>query len=78
MIADCSSLSVAIDGESNEGTSRGVAMLISRRMKQTDQTAEILSIARISHSDEEAKSRWVRARLTQDELINAVSNTWGH
>lgn len=78
MIADCSSLSVAIDGESNEGTSRGVAMLISRRMKHTDQTAEILSIARISHSDEEAKSRWVRARLTQDELINAVSNTWSH
>ena len=77
MIADCSGLSVVVDGESNEGTSRGVAMLISRRIMQTDQSAEVLSIASISHPVEEANSRWATVRLTQDDLINAVSNTWG-
>jgi gluconokinase len=76
MIADCIGCSVVVDGDSSEGTSRGVAMLISSGIQQSEIREEELSVVNESRPNKEAYSLWASASLNQDKLINAVSNTW--
>lgn len=76
MIADCTGCSVVVDGDSSEGTSRGVAMLISSGIQQSEIREEELSVVHESRPNKEAYSLWASASLNQDKLINAVSNTW--
>eukprot|EP00804_Cyclotella_cryptica_P028258 CCRYP_014616-RB/>CCRYP_014616-RB protein AED:0.03 eAED:0.03 QI:97/1/1/1/0.4/0.33/6/4178/641 len=76
MIADCTGWSVVVDGDSNEGTCRGVAMLIARSFQTYEQGGEPLCIVKESLPNAEIESRWSCAALDQENLINAVSNTW--
>ena len=76
MIADCTGLTVVLDGDSNEGTSRGVGLLMARIMKQTEQSEEELSVVGESRPNRAAESRWKRAMQDQETLISAVSLTW--
>ena len=76
LIADCTGFNVIVDGDSHEGASRGVAVLIARNLQQSTLCEEILAVANESQPDLEKESRWVIATLDQDNLINAVSHTW--
>jgi gluconokinase len=76
MIADCTGFSVVVDGDSTEGTCRGVAMLIARSFQTSEQSGEPLSVVKESRPNSESKSKWSCATLDQESLINAVSYTW--
>lgn len=76
MIADCTGYSVIVDGDSSEGTSRGVAMLIARTIRQDDQYEERLSIVSESRPSPDTKRTWEHATRDQEKLISAVSATW--
>ena len=76
MIADCTGLDVVVDGDSNEGTSRGVAMLMARSMNRTGRLEEELAVVCESLPNRDAESRWKQAIQNQETLISAVSQTW--
>ena len=82
MLADCSSMDVVIDQDLNEGTSRGVAMLMAASLNQADCFAtfnnvdEALNISGIEQPNAVASERWKNAMLAQESLIEAIAPTW--
>ncbi len=53
MIPDCTNFSVVVDGDSNDGTCRGVAILIERSFQTSEQSGEPLSILKEPHPNSE-------------------------
>ena len=86
MLADCSGLDVIVDGESNEGTSRGVAILLAGSLKHSSRREQIgvdqlrdeetLTVEQNASPNSNSFPFWKKASLNQDFLIEAVSSTW--
>uniref|UniRef100_A0A7S4KBK2 Carbohydrate kinase FGGY C-terminal domain-containing protein n=1 Tax=Odontella aurita TaxID=265563 RepID=A0A7S4KBK2_9STRA len=83
MLADASGLSVILDAESADGTSRGIALLVAGAMSKEKSKAgpsflfeEELLILDRSVPRECAKSHWSKGAETQENAINAVSPLW--
>ena len=78
MLADCSSMSVVVDDEANEGTSRGIAMLMACSIRQEYSNnmncsiEERLIIKSKTSANVQTKEYWEEASSTQESLINAV------
>lgn len=86
MLADCTGLDVVLDKQTQEGTSRGVAILLARVLAEDENRngtdASVLSSAyvneRIDDSNtfvpqENARIYWDTAALAQESLLDAVS-----
>eukprot|EP00986_Skeletonema_menzelii_P002313 scaffold627_cov144-Skeletonema_menzelii.AAC.22 len=76
MLADCCAIDIVIDSDSNEGTSRGVALLVAKTLCN-DCSKESLVIENESVPDHKASNYWKTASVAQESLISAVSSTWG-
>lgn len=85
MLADCSSMDVVIDSDSeSEGTSRGLAMLIANSVQRRESGLKVgtynirepLDIKHTTKANAGAQDHWKAAILTQETLIDAVSSTW--
>ena len=87
MLADCSNMDVIVDGDSaEEGTSRGVAMLLATSLHQMGLGAPHAAFSGIDErplvvADEtkcnvEAKDQWTVAASSQESLIEAIATTW--
>jgi len=78
MLADCSSMSVVVDAEANEGTSRGIAMLMASSIRQECSNnmdfsiEERLAIKSETTANIQAKQYWEEASSTQESLIDSV------
>mmetsp|Transcript_298 Transcript_298/g.596 ORF Transcript_298/g.596 Transcript_298/m.596 type:complete len:620 (-) Transcript_298:322-2181(-) len=85
MLADCSSMDVVIDGDSSEGTSRGVALLMAGSLQQAGigismarcrGIDEPLVIASKTKANAAAEEHWKTAISAQSSLIDAIATTW--
>lgn len=85
MLADCSSMDVVVDNDLNEGTSRGVAMLMAAALKQAElfdyfatfnNVDEVLNISCIEKPNVVASEQWKKALLAQESLIEAIAPSW--
>lgn len=76
MIADCTGFDVVVDGDSSGGTSRGVAMLITKSIHLAERCEEALSIVSQCQPNPNTRLRWKIAAREQENLITAVSKTW--
>lgn len=85
MLADCSSMDVVVDGDSGEGTSRGVAMLIAASLEQAELSDnfasfnnidETLSISDIDKPNAMFLGRWKNAAIAQESFIETIATTW--
>ena len=75
MTSDCCGLEIVMDGDSNEGTSRGVAISIAKKMFFRN-AAEELKILTSAVPDSNKFHLWNKATLAQDDLIGAVGSIW--
>jgi gluconokinase len=82
MLADSTGLEVVFDKDTEEGTSRGVACLVSMALAKsqagaTESTAflveEPVEASLVSSSRDSSKDYWQRAAINQDGFINAIS-----
>jgi gluconokinase len=87
MLADCSNADVIVDGDSaEEGTSRGVAILLAESLQQTGLGAhhatfdgiveQPLVVADETKCNAVARERWMTAASSQESLIAAIAPTW--
>ena len=76
MLADCSGIELVVDGDSNEGTSRGVALLIAKKLDRECNEEEPLVVLHQSVPNLNAKNQWSNAARTQENLISALAPTW--
>lgn len=75
MIADCCGIDIVIDSDSNEGTSRGVALLVAKSLYHNCE--EPLVVENKSLPNVKASNYWKKSSVAQESLIDAVSTTWG-
>ena len=88
MLADCSSMNVVVDGDSSEGSSRGVAMMLSESLQTRPSQWHVnpLHVEQPLVPTLEARADtsspvhryWVKAMNCQEALIDAVAPTWNH
>lgn len=76
MLADCSGIELVVDGDSNEGTSRGVALLIAKKLDRECNEEEPLVVLHQSVPNLNAENQWSNAARTQETLISALAPTW--
>lgn len=85
MLADCSNIDVVVDGDSSEGTSRGIALMILGSLQQHGCSKRVFSLEEPLLITHEAKANtawptvgdhWRNAMSTQESLINAIAPTW--
>ena len=76
MLADCCGIDIVVDSDANEGTSRGVALLVANKLCNERSLKETLVVENKSVPDLKAKNNWNKASLAQESLIEAVSSTW--
>lgn len=83
MLANCSGMQVVFDKETQEGTSRGVTILIARTLQQdSDNNAnrplpeEIISYAITEHPEDDTITYWKQQASRQEQLIAAVSHMY--
>mmetsp|Transcript_24974 Transcript_24974/g.49747 ORF Transcript_24974/g.49747 Transcript_24974/m.49747 type:complete len:633 (-) Transcript_24974:93-1991(-) len=74
MLADCTGVSVVVDAESAEGTSRGVAVMIAG--STDDGNVEKLSVVSNAKPSAGASAYWTQSSICQENLIDAISPTW--
>lgn len=72
MLADCTGMTVIMDADSQEGTSRGVALLAAARSHEDER----LVVSQRLEPNELAKAYWDNSFSNQERLIEAVSCTW--
>ncbi len=77
MLADCCGIDLVVDSDSNEGTSRGVALLVARNLYNHCSFEEPLAVLHESVPDLKATNNWSKASIAQESLIDSVSSTWG-
>jgi gluconokinase len=77
MLADCCGIDLVVDSDSNEGTSRGVALLVAKNLYNVCSFEEHLVVLHESVPDLSAAINWNKASLRQESLIQSVSSTWG-
>jgi hypothetical protein len=86
-LADISNMDVIVDGDSaEEGTSRGVAVLLATSLHQMGLGAPHAAFSGIDErplvvADEtkcnvEAEDQWTVAASSQESLIEAIATTW--
>jgi gluconokinase len=80
MLADCTGLEVVMDEQTQEGTSRGVAVLVARALqgdchkdRSTEYVNEPIDDSKTSFPHENARGYWENASHAQESLIDAVS-----
>ena len=89
MLADCSSMDVVVDNDSSEGSSRGVAIMISETLQTRPAQWHVQPLYAVEEPlapSLEAKANsslavhqyWVKTMNSQEALIRAVSPTWNH
>ena len=91
MLADCSGLSVLVDAETTEATSRGAALMtaISLKSKSLQNGCGAHHATKLNSLGEEgistlkqsvpgsaSSSRWASKSASQDQLIDAMSSVW--
>ncbi len=79
MLADCTGKRVVTDSDANEGTSKGVAVLISRTLNQ--HRPGMMEEEMLVIKDEELPNRlsgqfWSKQKEFQDSAINCISTLW--
>ena len=72
MLADCTGMAVIMDEDSQEGTSRGVALLASSRSHEDER----LVVGQKLTPNKFARAYWDDSFSRQEALIGAVSCTW--
>ena len=78
MLADCCGIQLVVDSDSNEGTSRGVALLVAKTLCNDCIFEEPLVVLHdTSVPDLNAADNWNNASLAQESLIESVSSAWG-
>ena len=77
MLADCSAMNVIVDAEANEGTSRGIAMLMASSIRQEYANNRLIEEPLVIQSETtvniQARQYWEVASSTQESLIEAVN-----
>lgn len=80
MISDCTGLQVIFDEDTEEGTSRGVACLLSGSLGSNGSSTtrksfalEIIHPTKVSKPRPQRKDLWCQLRSAQEDLINKVS-----
>lgn len=76
MVTDCSGIDIVVDSDSNEGTSRGVALLIANTLCIGCSFKEPLVVRNHLVPNPKASNNWQTASVAQESLIDAVSSTW--
>lgn len=78
MLADCCGIDVVVDGDSNnEGTSRGVCLLIAKNLRSDSNDEEPLFVLHESTPNHNAANNWRKASVAQESIITALAPTWG-
>jgi len=78
MLADCSSMNVIVDAEANEGTSRGIAILMASSIRREYSNnmnctiEELLTIKSKTNANMQARQYWEKAGAAQESLIDSV------
>lgn len=72
MLADCTGMALIMDADSQESTSRGVALLAASRSHEDEQ----LVVSQRLTPNALAREYWDNSFSRQEELIGAVSCTW--
>lgn len=85
MLSDCSNMSVVVDSDGNEGTSRGAALLVAKSLVYSSSinilenhaiVKEPLIIKYSSNARKDYQSYWTRKNKEQEALINKVESLW--
>jgi len=82
MLADCAGRQVVKDGDANEGTSRGVAILVSLALYESKNTnhwtntEEVLNIVEVQTPNTSAEALWERLKKSQKESIECIAPLW--
>lgn len=83
MLANCSGMSVVFDRETQEGTSRGVVILITRGLQQNANNnanrplpVEIISSVIVENPEDGVQRYWEQQANRQEQLISAVSHLY--
>ena len=76
MLSDCTGHKVVIDSDANEGTSRGIAILISQSLRAIGPYEEKLVVKKEETPNQEAKKFWTKQTEYQETLISFLSPMW--
>ncbi|CAB9527016.1 Glycerol kinase [Seminavis robusta] len=74
LIADCSGMNVIMDGDTEEGTSRGVALAVAVALgEKSSFKDEPLHVLHESSPDPSAKDYWAHATQSQETFLDTIS-----
>jgi gluconokinase len=79
MLADCSNMTVVLDENTHEGTSRGAAIMVANALVDsyiTEIPKEKLSISHQSIPDQSYRRYWHVKKEIQNKLIDTIESTW--
>lgn len=86
MLADCSGMTVVLDEDAHEGTSRGAALLVAKMLVEEmsccktttsiEMSKEKLSVSHQSTPDELCRRYWMVKKQIQNQLIDTMESSW--